>query len=80
MQQISDYLLIGVVAASVTACSGESLKRFGYAVGAQHACRSANEGHVYESVEDLQCTARQAHDGETYDEYVAARERALNEN
>tara|TARA_R110002073_G_scaffold257667_2_gene420498 strand:+ start:42 stop:284 length:243 start_codon:yes stop_codon:yes gene_type:complete len=80
MQRVSILLLACVIVLAGTACSGESLKRFGYAVGAQHACLAANEAHVYESAEDLQCTALQGHEDLTYDEYSAARRQALNEN
>jgi hypothetical protein len=80
MQQISSFILACVVAFTGTACSGESLQRFGYVVGAPHACISANEEHSCESAEDLRCTALQGHEDSTYDEYTAAREQALNEN
>ena len=80
MQRVSGFLLTCAIVLAGTACSGESLKRFGYAVGAQQACLSANEQHVYESAEDLQCTLLQGHEDLTYDEYAAARRQALNEN
>ena len=80
VQRVSILLFVCAIVLAGTACSGESLKRFGYAVGAQHACRSANEAHVYESAEDLQCTALQGHEDLTYDEYAAARRQALHEN
>lgn len=79
MQQVSGFLLACVVALTGTACSGESLKRFGYAVGAQHACMTTNEQHVYESAEDLQCTTLQGHEHLPYNEYAAARQQALDE-
>lgn len=70
-------LLVSGVVLSVSACSGESLRRFGYAVGAQHACQSANAQHVYESAEDLQCMSLQGPEDLTYDEYTDARRQAL---
>lgn len=80
MRHVVIFLSALVVALTGTACSGESLKRFGYALGAQHACLSANAEHVYESAEDLQCTARQGHEDLTYDEYAAVRRQTLDED
>lgn len=79
-RQITRFLLAGAIALAGTACSGEAVKRFGYTMGAQSACRSANAEHVYESAEDLRCTTLQTHEGQSYDDYVTARKQALNDN
>ncbi len=80
MRRTPALVVTCTIALLTGACSGESLKRFGYAVGAQQACVAANEDHVYESLENLQCSARQGTEDLSYDDYAAARERALDEN
>lgn len=79
MQRTSRLALACAVTLLTAACSGESLKRLGYAVGAQQACMAANEDHIYESAEDLKCTTLQGSADLSYDEYTAARDHALNE-
>lgn len=80
MRTTPALVLTCTIALLTGGCSAESLKRFAYAVGAQQACAAANEDHVYESLEDLQCSAKQGTDDLSYDAYTAAREQALDEN